>query len=220
MIFGRRKAPAPGPGPTAADTLRPVLYGDVPMDDWPPSEEGPDVEPWVTFVRARAAFRAGFTDEAAARWLRIARDATVEARCALQAWTFLRAAGVRPALGEDTLLHGVVLEMAMHGGHDVLAAYRDGSARYLNYAGGVVVSDVPADDVVEVVRVAEPLARVIGTWDEPALPPLPRGHSRLLLLTPGGFRFGQGPTQALLDDAGPRAVVTAATPLLERLTSR
>jgi hypothetical protein len=56
---------------------------------------------------------------------------------------------------------------------------------------------------------------MVGTWEEPDLPALPVDHARLLLLTPGGFRFGQGPPDSLWADPGAAAVLDAATALLQ-----
>jgi hypothetical protein len=221
----RRKGPAPVPGeapvaqPSAADALRPLLYGDVPLAEWPPPGGESDLEPWATFVRARDAAGAGRSGEAVEAWLSIARDPDVEARCALQAWTFLRQAGYEPEWPEAVEVLGVVCEIAAGGGHDVLAAYRDGSARYLNHSGRVAVVEEPWPETYAVVAAGARLAREIGLWNEPALPPLPAGHSRVLLLTPGGFRFGQGPGNLLFADPLASSVLDPATALLRRVVS-
>ena len=57
-------------------------------------------------------------------------------------------------------------------------------------------------------------------WEQPSLPPLPAGHVRVMALTPGGPRFGQGPGPALT--AGPLAATfpNAATALLQLLTGQ
>ena len=215
-----RKQPTPPTPPTppasAAGTLRPLLHGDVPMAGWPPPGAAAETEPWATFVRARTAYAAGRTDEAVRDWLAIARGQGAESRCVLQAWTFLRQAGVGPAPEEAALVLGVVCEVGTGGGHDVLAAYRDGSARYLNHAGGAAVTDEAWPETRDLVRAAAPLGAVVGLWDRPELPPLPAGHSRLLLLTPGGFRFGQGPSQLLFGDDTAGPVLRAAVRLLQR----
>ena len=214
MRFRKREA-----APTAADAIRPLLYGEVPMPEWPPGAAGPGGEPWATFVRAREAFAAGRPDAAVRDWLAIARDPAGESRNALQAWTFLRAAGVAPARGEAEVVLGVVCEVGSGGGHDVLAVYRDGSARYLDSAGGAAILEEPWPEALDVIRAADPLGGAIGLWDRPALPPLPAAHSRLLLLTPAGFRFGQGPTEALFADAVAGRVLRAAVTLLRRLAA-
>jgi len=44
---------------------------------------------------------------------------------------------------------GVVAEMPVRKGHDLLAAYRDGTARYLNYSGKAVIWDDHSDSRVQ-----------------------------------------------------------------------
>lgn len=215
-----RKSPQ---GHSAADSLRPLLYGDAPMHAWPPTAGSPDdAEPWGSFVRARNALASGRDDEAVRWWLSIARSPEVESRSVLQAWTFLRRNGVAPSDDESTVVHGVVVHASVgKHGHDILAAYRDGSSRYLNHSGKVVVAETPPAMTAAaraVVAAAAPLAGVVGVWDEPALPPVPLGHSRVLMLTPGGFRFGQGPQRALWEEPGVDVVVAAALELLTLLT--
>jgi hypothetical protein len=209
------------PQPDAAGALYPLLLGDRSLDEWPDGELGTD--PWSLFVSARSAFRAGTGDAAARIWRSIAARTDVESRHVLQAWTFLRLVGMQPSSDEAETVHGVVCEVPVDGGHDVLAAYRDGSSRYLNYTGSAVVVDQSPPAAVRAARTmieaAAPVAQVVGTWDDPVLPELPSGHARLLLLTPGGFRFGQGPPDSLWSDPGAAAVLDAATALLQLITT-
>jgi hypothetical protein len=208
---------APGSG---ADALRPLLYGDVPLERWPPSD---DVEPGddvgALFVAARQAALAGDIDGAIDRWQAIAGRRDVEARHRLQAWTALRAHGVEPSDDVGRAVLGVVVEVPVGEGLDVLAAYADGSVRYLNHAGGASIVDEPplamAADVDALLAVGQQLAERVGAWDGGALPALPDGHARLVLLTPAGFRFGQGPGADLFADDGAAAVFAAAARLLQ-----
>jgi hypothetical protein len=208
---------------SAADTLRPFLLGDVAMSEWPPEDAVAEDEPWKTFVSAREAMAAGRPGEAVELWTAIARMPACESRQVLQAWTFLRDQGVNPTESEASVVYGVICEVAVGKEHDTLAAYRDGSSRYLNHSGKVVVCEgAPAAAVAAargVVESAEPLGRAVGLWDQPVLPPVPRGHARLLLLTPGGFRFGQGPQEALWQDPAAGSVLDAATGLMTLMTS-
>jgi hypothetical protein len=141
----------------------------------------------------------------------------------LQAWTFLRRQGITPGEDEAEVVHGVVCEIAVGDGHDVLAVYRDGSSRYLNHSGNVLVVEgkppLTLAPTAAVIATAEPLSHEIGLWDQELLPDLPSGHARLLLLTPGGFRFGQGPQTLLWNEPLAGAVLNAATRLLQVITN-
>jgi len=209
-------------GDSAAQDLRPVIYGDLPLDQWPADAEA-SASPWSTFVAAREAWHQGEREAAIAAWAGLAHDYKLESRHNLQAWHFLRMAGVLPSGDESAQVFGVIAEVSVGGGHDVLAAYSDGTARYLNHAGGiVVVDDTSLENLAEAIHswlgVGERLAPVVGAWEEPTLPPLPRGHTRILMLTPGGFRFGQGPDDQLRAEPAAAAFLDAATHLLVAVT--
>ena len=62
--------------------------------------------------------------------------------------------------------------------------------------------------------VGQTLANVVGVWDRSMLPNLPPGASRVLMLTPGGPRFGQGLDNQLRLDRGAATFLDAATELL------
>jgi hypothetical protein len=108
----------------------------------------------------------------------------------------------------------------MEGAHDVLVAYRDGSARYLNYSGKVVVwedrSLAPVQAAInDWLAHAQAIAEATGPWDQLALPPVPAGHSRVMALTPGGPHFGQGPVDNLFADPMAGPFLAAATTLVQ-----
>lgn len=209
--------------PTAADSLRPSLFGDRSVDEWPPPETVADSEPWASFVRAREAQRSGDEHAAVQIWSGIAAQPTIESRHVLQAWHFLRAAGVSPAPESASYVLAAVAEISVQSGHDLLVAYRDGGIRYLNRNGKAAIVEGAADlACAEAARawlaVADELASAVGVWHQPQLPPLSPGDSRIMMLTPGGPRFGQGPDSLLGSDAGAAAFLSAATNLLIAVT--
>jgi hypothetical protein len=142
----------------------------------------------------------------------------------LQAWHYLRAAGVQPDGDVASVVLGAAAEVAVEDKHDLLVAYRDGGVRYLNWGGKLAVvepGNIPAvDDAVSAwLAVADVVARAVGVWDQDALPRLPAGHSRILMLSPGGKRFGQGPDDLLRADPPAAGFLTAATRLLLAVTA-
>src|SRR6267142_5896966 len=104
---------------------------------------------WISFERARRLAHAGQQREAAGVWLQIASAEGLESRQLLQAWHFLRQAGFPPPADQAKLVLGVVAQMPVQGSHDLLAAYRDGSARYLNYSGKAVVWEDRSDAQIQ-----------------------------------------------------------------------
>jgi hypothetical protein len=210
-MLGRRRS-AKG---SAGDTLRPMLYGDRPLDELVASVEGADTEPWSEFLRVRDAFVEGRRDDGIATLRSIASAPGVESRVALQAWTFLRANGVLPEPPLDRQVLGVVVELPIDGSHDVMATYADGTARYLNHGGNaILVEGVQQGDLRVVIsaniELGQQLADVVGLWDQARLPVVPEGSARVLLLTPGGMRFGQGPLEQLQADPMAKEIIRAA----------
>lgn len=121
---------------TAADTVYPMLFGSLSPELWlPSSADGAASEPWLSFARAHQSLQAGDQAGATRSWQHVTSLEGIESRQVLQAWHFLRAVGVYPSPSEATDVLGAIAEVAVNGGHDVLAAYRDGSVRYLNHAG-------------------------------------------------------------------------------------
>jgi hypothetical protein len=228
-LFGRRAertehAAGPGtPSAKAGAALVALLLGELPLDLWPAADTPAQGEPWDSFRAARAELAAGHRDQAVGLWLDIAARTDIEARHVLQAWTFLRQVGESPGAEHAKDVLGVVVSVPVQRGHDVLAAYRDGSARYGNFSGAaVVVDDAPAPVSAaqrELLEQGRALVSRIGPWTEPQLPSLPEGDARLVVLTPSGPHFGQAPFSALSSDLMARPVLDAAFHLLNAMLS-
>lgn len=181
--------------------IRDTLFGDMPLNEWGAAG---DPYPWSEFVAARQALESGETAAAIVHWKKVAADAALEPRHHLQAWHFLRQHGETPGEADATKLLGVVFEVALPEGLDLLAAYADYSARYFNFSGAGVVWDRPDDSINVAIddllaASAEVVAR-IGPWerDRPGVPP--QGHVRVNFLTPSGLHFGQAPIEGLAAD--------------------
>jgi hypothetical protein len=165
---------------TAADDIRALLYGDVPLDRWPAFSHVDLADP----ERARAAFR------------RIVHDPDRAARDHLQAWHAQRALGEQPP--DPARLYGVVVDMPIDDGLDTLAGYVDGSCRYVNHSGEVLIWEVgPGGSEVDrhlrtLLAPGAAVAAEIGPW-EGERPALPSGLVRLSMLCAGGLYFGEGP---------------------------
>lgn len=207
-----------GQGSNAAATLRPLLYGDMPVEQW--GVDAADGDPWDRFTAARQAVESSDMDSAVANWRDVAASPGLESRQYLQAWTFLRQAGYPPPPDEAKRALGVVAEMPGKDSHDVLAAYEDGSCRYLNHSGKVAVIEDRSIDAVQLavgkwLDVGRSMAQAIGPWDRPELPSVPPGHMRIMVLTPSGPHFGQGPQQQMMADATASTFVGAATAVLQ-----
>ena len=197
--------------PSAEPTdLRELLYGDVSLERWAPSRG----EAWA------AALAFGADPRAVEVLTAITQDDGAETRDRLVALAALRSRGV--VTGPPAQVMGVVLDIPMPGGLDTLAAYRDGSVRYFNHAGGMTFGEpgaLPFPEAVQrVVLAGQQLASAIGVWDGPR-PPLPPGVARISLLCCDGLYFGQGQPAPFMADALAAPVFRAGTELLVALTS-
>jgi len=201
--------------------IRDALFGDMPLESFVVPAQTAASEPWASFARARQLAESGDTRSAAGALQGILNMPELESRHYLQAYHFLRALGVNapPEKTKDVL--GVVVEVGMQGGLDLVAAYADCHARYYNYSGAGVVWERPSDMldacIVDLLRVGGPVAREIGLW-EGIRPPAPQaGHARINVLAPSGLYFGQGPLDSLSKDHLGGPVLAAAFELMQKL---
>jgi hypothetical protein len=152
---------------------------------------------------------------------KLAADADAESRTRLVAYTMLMNMGVKPQRRE---LLGVVIEVGLEGGLDVLAAYDDGTARYINQTGAMVVWEAPTSAsnalLDRLFAESEVVVGKIGPWDKPRLSQPSNGEVRLNFLVSDGLYFGQGPFDVLANDAMGGPVIDAATKLMVFLTEQ
>jgi hypothetical protein len=203
-----------------ADTLRNLLYGQASLDDWADQGAGNPEEPWTSFERARLLILTRNPGQALSIWRDIAFTDGLSSRQALQAWHFMRQAGSPPPAEIAKPVLGATAEVPMHGSHDILAAYKDGTANYLNYSGrATTCDDPPAAHMQAAVRrwlaTAQVIADTIGPWEKPSLPPLAAGHARVAALTASGPHFGQGPAAQLSANPLAGTFLGAATSVMQ-----
>ncbi len=219
----------PPPPPTGAvsapSPLRELLFADL-----PPAQARP------VFVRGgvSTAYLVALADAAASRdtagalaALAGAPAADRETRLHLQAWSLAREAGADPAAANPAAARevlGVVVDMGLDAGLDTLAAYADGSARYLNHSGSAVVWEVPDMAVGQLVRALLNEAAIVVTMgaplDGPRFPPPAPGATMISVLTRGGIYLGTGPIDAITADPRGGPVISAASELLALLVQR
>ena len=202
---------------------RESLFGDMPIERWP-GEDNRSEFPWNEFVVARNHLFSGRKNDAITVWQKIVAQPRLESRHYLQAWSFLRQNGVCPPMELEKQVLGVVIEVGMPAGLDLLAAYRDYRARYLNYSGAAVVwehCDSTLDHLIDdLLRQSELVVSQIGLWkgQRPAAPP--KGCTRLSFLAPSGLYFGQASGSVMAQDPRGKAVFAASTSLLQALLAR
>ena len=152
---------------------------------------------------------------------KIATDLELESRQRLLAFRQL-AANTDAVLPKQLL--GIVIEMGLPEGLDVLAAYEDGTARYLNYTGKMIIWETRTAEsdrlISELFSAGNTVVKQIGPWNQPRRPFRGEGMIRMSFLVTDGLYFGEGPFTVLEKDPMGGPVIHAATELLIYLTSQ
>lgn len=145
----------------------------------------------------------------------IADNQNNEGRIRALAYNRLRAVGDVP----QKILLGVIVEVPLEGGLDVLAAFSEGGVRYLNQSGKVAIFEGEGNPVErlakELVAVSQSVVNQIGPWDQQRLPPPKVGNVRMTFLVSDGLYFGEGPFGALKNDPMAGPVLAKAAQLLQ-----
>lgn len=204
--------------------IRDVLYGDLPLSQWPSETTPSDAEPWLSFAKARDHLTSGRTLEAVCLFQHVLAMPRLESRHYIQAWQFLREAGHRPKETLAKKVLGVIVEVALLDGLDIVAAYADGTARYFNHSGTAVVWDCPDNSlhkpIESLLGASEVVVEQIGPWEgSRPNPPLP-GQVCIAMLTPSGLHFGLGQFEDLAGDQLGGPIISTATHLMQRLIAR
>ena len=148
--------------------------------------------PWVLMAAAHVKLRMEELAEAG-RLLRAVTLISSEARMRLWAWHNLRMLGKYPSPDLSRQVLGVIIEVPFEERMDVLAAYADGTARYLNHQGGTIIWDRLDELITPLVMTVIREAMPIGAPQEDRLDdPVPPNQVRLSVLTPGGIHVWQG----------------------------
>jgi len=110
----------------------------------------------------------------------------------------------------------------MHGSHDLLVAYQDGTANYLNYSGRAMAWEDSAAAQMQAavshcLAVAQVMAKAIGSWNEPSLPPLPAGHAQVMALTASGTTFWASARSSAFSRPDRRGIPQRARPSVMQL---
>jgi hypothetical protein len=205
--------------------IRDILFGDLPSSQWPSqSATSVDAEPWLSFIRARDQLNSGDQETCKQTLHGILEMPDLESRHYLQAWHFLREFGASPGVDEAKRLYGVVVEVTLDEGLDIVAAYADHTARYFNYSGAAIVWERPDESLDQVIdsllETGRTVVDKIGPWEGARPAPPPTGQVRINLLVPSGLHFGQGPLDALSRDPLGGPVIAAAMQLMQGLIGK
>jgi len=172
----------------------------------------PDTYPWDIL----------FSDFSTADELKkIISDMTLEPRVKVLACNKLKTIGGRVDKKE---LYAVIVEVGLDGGLDVLASFKNGTARYINQTGKIIIwetTDEQSDALTaELFLNSENVIKQIGPWDKPRLPAPTKGNVRITFLVSDGLYFGEASIQTLFRDPLASPALNSATMLMKYLTEK
>lgn len=152
----------------------------------------------------------------------LAKDDRAESRVRALAFNWLCMHGRETPKG---LVLGVIIEVPLDHGLDVLAAYADGSVRYINQTGKMAIIEPGAlpdasRQAKRLVELAKPVVAQIGPWEKARLPPPAKPNIRLTFIVSDGLYFGEGPFQVMQHDAAAGPLIQQGSQLLQQVADK
>jgi hypothetical protein len=202
--------------------IRETLFGDLPLARLIQAPPGAQLaEPWNSFARARWLNDSGDRQGASQVLHEVLKTPQLETRVCLQAWHSLRELGEEHPREKQKDVLGVVVEVGMRKGLDLVAAYADHRARYFIYSGGGILWERQDDSfdglIDDVLKAGAAIVQAIQPWKQNRPPEPTKGNARINLLTPSGMHLGQGPIETLKEDSMGGPILSAAFRLTQKL---
>lgn len=153
---------------------------------------------------------------------KIIDDPSAESRTKVLAYRRLNEMGHKSAKKE---LLGVIVEVGMDEGLDVMAAYKDGSARFISCAEKMVVWEAVDDPktsaiIGDLLAESQKIVDQIGPWDQARKAYPRKAEMRISFLVSDELYFGEGPEQEMFTDPAASPTLTKATELMVFLTQK
>jgi hypothetical protein len=220
-LFSIFKKPSPqqnttmvaSPNPYEAHSTN-VLYNLLFCDNldlYRANAESPDVYPFDILFSATSTV---------GELQQVIDDKNTDTRIKLLAYNRQMAYGQQPS---KTELLAVIVEVGLEKGLDVLASFRDGSARYINHTGKIIVWENTTDEKAvqltnDLFARSQEVVLQIGPWAKPRKEHPVHGNTRITFLVSHGIYFGEAATAVLFNNelAGP--ALACATQLMQYLT--
>lgn len=119
----------------------------------------------------------------------------------------------------------VIIEIGLDRRTDVLASFKDGSARYINQSGKVIIWEIRDERsdflTSELFDESENMVKKIGPWDKhERLAPPALDLARVTFLISDGLYFGQAPMNVLFHDPLSGPALNVATLLMQDITEK
>jgi hypothetical protein len=153
---------------------------------------------------------------------KIIDDKDSDPRIKVLAYNRQLGSGYKPSKKE---LLAVIVEVGLKNGLDVLASFNNGTARYINQTGKILVWETNNDEEVnnitnDLFANSQNIVNQIGVWDKPRRPNPTKGNARITFLVSDGLYFGEGGMHVLFSDPMASPALTKATELMDYLTQK
>jgi len=152
---------------------------------------------------------------------KIIDDSSSDARLKVLSYNRQLASGHKPNNKE---ILAVIVEVGLDNGLDALASFNDGTARYINQTGKILVWETTDEKSKELTQdlflKSQNIVNQIGVWDKPRRPAPTKGNVRITFLVSDGLYFGEGPIDVLFNDPMASPALTSATYLMQYLTEK
>ena len=152
---------------------------------------------------------------------KIIDDNNSDPRNKVIAYNRLLACGHKPIKKE---ILAVIVEVGLETGLDVLASFNNGTARYINQTGKILIwekTDETSNKLTnDLFLKSQDIVYRIGAWDKPRLPYPTKGNVRITFLVSDGLYFGEGPINVLFKDPLASPALVIATNLMKYLTKK
>ncbi len=187
-FFTSQARPQDGKLGSNDDPIRQLLFGSQTLAEQVERMDLSDGEgPFRTISRAYELKKEGNTKEAVTLLQNLLKESDLETRVTLWTWSGLRELGYHPDEKNAYEVLGAIIEMPSGDGVDTLAAYVDGTARYLNFSGRAIFWDQESKEIKDLCQ-----AMIDSTIpDSNRAKPresldLPKRHLQVTLLTRSG----------------------------------
>ncbi len=206
--------------PVKQIAVRDTLFGDLPLEYWASIKN--NETPWNLFQDAKRMLDKGDKGRTIEILKEIISVPALESRHYLQAWHFLKDLGAKP--DGPIRIYGIVVEVGMPEGLDLLAVYADHSARYYNYSGKAIIwdgaGDFLKDKIDEILILAMGTVKQLGPWKD-VRPPAPHNKmARVNFLTSHGLHFGEAAQSVLFNDPLAHKIMYAIMEVRDALISK
>jgi len=121
-------------------------------------------------------------------------------------------------------ISAVIIEVGLPEGLDVVAAFKDGSARYINYSGKMIIWETHTEEsgrlIEQLFADSMEVVKKIGPWAEPRREPPANGLVRLSFIVSEELYFGEGSFEVLQKDPLGGPVISDAILLMQFLIDK